>query len=485
MEELEREEISEKEIRTYVDMLLEKNRFTYDRRIAPLLYEFFLRSHKNFNWSKDEFLDKYINFDKNVKKIKFKKLAKNQDGQFNYPDKAIYINKSCLSAVKKFDEDIWNVFIDDFYHECIHATDCKIRNGTLISHGLYKIEKGTFKSDKKEESKNLDTMLDEYVTVLQACILSSNNGLYKENTLSLPELNGYQDLYIPSTIMCTTFDVSEIKLAELKDKGREKFDEYFRNKFPYIKTDLLIECFRDNMNLIYNSIQSKDTKNTILGYKNVIELANGMTKAKILNAFRNNENEEFIQRTFYNIGKLKSLMQSAQEMYNIEEKDIENEKEMLFKNFKMLHFYKKFKDNEHMINESNRVNIVNRVLEDEYFNVELLESYIGDEYNTNMGYKQKEIADKYYLHLSKPLNDNTKLFDYFRKTFYRPSLKEKLESIKNSIKSKKQLTIPAQACVRETYQDNNLKERIQTEEPILYNKHEKVENQKGQEEPER
>jgi len=76
MEQMQREEISEKDITIYVDMLLQKHRFLYDKRVAPLLYEFFLRSHKTFNWSKDEFLDKYINFDTNVKKIRFKKRGK-------------------------------------------------------------------------------------------------------------------------------------------------------------------------------------------------------------------------------------------------------------------------------------------------------------------------------------------------------------------------------------------------------------------------
>ena len=63
----------------------------YDKRLAPLLYDFFLRANEKFEWSREEFLEKYQNYRNNVKIIKIRKIKDNYIGIFKILDKAIYI----------------------------------------------------------------------------------------------------------------------------------------------------------------------------------------------------------------------------------------------------------------------------------------------------------------------------------------------------------------------------------------------------------
>ena len=53
--------------------------------------------------------------------------------------------------------------------------------------------------------------------------------------------------------MCASFDISEIELALLKDKGRNKFNEYMKNKYPYMDIATLMKCFKYGMNNIWNT----------------------------------------------------------------------------------------------------------------------------------------------------------------------------------------------------------------------------------------
>lgn len=69
MQNSETEKMSREEIIKYVDDLIEANKESYNKMLVPLLYEFFLRANEKFEWSKEEFLEKYKNFKDNVKNI--------------------------------------------------------------------------------------------------------------------------------------------------------------------------------------------------------------------------------------------------------------------------------------------------------------------------------------------------------------------------------------------------------------------------------
>lgn len=68
--------MSKEEIIHYVRNLIEENKKSYDKMLSPLLYEFFLRANEKFEWSREEFLEKYQNFRNNVKEIKITDMEK-------------------------------------------------------------------------------------------------------------------------------------------------------------------------------------------------------------------------------------------------------------------------------------------------------------------------------------------------------------------------------------------------------------------------
>jgi len=74
MQNIQGDKMTEEEIIKYVDDLIKANKRGYDKRLSPLLYDFFLRANEKFEWSREKFLERYQNFRNNVRKIKFKKL---------------------------------------------------------------------------------------------------------------------------------------------------------------------------------------------------------------------------------------------------------------------------------------------------------------------------------------------------------------------------------------------------------------------------
>lgn len=136
MQSKKEDKMSKEEIIKNVDDLIKANK-RYDKRLTPLLYEFFLRANEKFEWSREEFFEKYQNFINNVKKIKFKRLENSTTGKFRILDQAIYIDKDRLKNMKKNPEkNLINDIIDDFFHECSHATDLTRNNGIVRERTL-------------------------------------------------------------------------------------------------------------------------------------------------------------------------------------------------------------------------------------------------------------------------------------------------------------------------------------------------------------
>lgn len=76
MQSTQEDKMSREEIIKCVDDLIKANKKSYDKKLAPLLYEFFLRANEKFEWNREEFLEKYQNFKNNVKILKITDMEK-------------------------------------------------------------------------------------------------------------------------------------------------------------------------------------------------------------------------------------------------------------------------------------------------------------------------------------------------------------------------------------------------------------------------
>ncbi len=81
MQSKQEDRMSREEIIYYVDNLIEANKKSYDKRLAPLLYEFFLRANEKFGWNRKTFFQKITSFKNNVEEIKFEKIKNKNEGR--------------------------------------------------------------------------------------------------------------------------------------------------------------------------------------------------------------------------------------------------------------------------------------------------------------------------------------------------------------------------------------------------------------------
>lgn len=392
-----KEEISRGEIIRYVDILVKEHRFSYDRRIIPLLYEFFLRSAEKFNWDKERFLTKYINFKKFTKKIAFKELPEQTKGKVDHNKKAMYINKQYIQLLREKGE--YDDFIDTFNHECLHKTDLCIRNGKLISQGLYKVKDETYISQ-------IDTMLDEMANESATYIISSTKALNKTTMPFMLNTNGYQMESVAFSIMCSAFDISEIQVGQLKDKGREEFDKYLNDKYPYINIDKVLNVFATGINAI------EKAGNYI--NNNIIDVACHVMYKRIMNAFlQTTDHEEFVERMTFDIFKM-----------NVNVVFFDRESERISELGEVFKIYKKFVYNKDRYSVEEKEAILQGIREG-YIDEVLINSKVAPNYQEKK-YSLKEIMYKYYPQSDEPLNDNTQLIKQLEKNFAKPTIMEKI-----------------------------------------------------------
>lgn len=70
------DKMTQEEIIKYVDILIQEHKETYDKRLSPFLYDFFIRSNEKFEWTRQDFKRKYANFSNCVDEIIVEKLDK-------------------------------------------------------------------------------------------------------------------------------------------------------------------------------------------------------------------------------------------------------------------------------------------------------------------------------------------------------------------------------------------------------------------------
>lgn len=432
MQSKQENKMSREEIIYYVDNLIEANKESYDKRLSPLLYEFFLRANEKFEWSREYFLEKYQNFKNNVKEIKITDMKKVGmpsfwSGGFSYGEKnkGIYINKKHVRNVKKkpTKENIDDI-IDDLFHECLHATDLTKENEKIKKYGLYHI------GDNDEG----DTMLNEYANVLSTILISSDKAMYTDNCgIDFTNNGSYSSLKCPGEIMCAALDITEPQLARFKDKGGNLFYEYLQNKFPYTNIKLTVDVFKSSLNVIYNATMSRDKENISLGLKTLIDAACFLILNRLENTLnQSSDRKETLERIYYDIYKCGEIVKSVDRIYGLNGNNKVFNKDILSIGINLVEkvkIYNRFLDNEELFTQEEKEKIQNGGNAKEIIESKFDDNYIDSEFDI------EEIVGKYYSQSNEPLNDNAELIKYIKGTMLKLTGKEKFQNVINKVRN--------------------------------------------------
>ncbi len=238
----------------------------YDKRFIPFIKEYFFRSAEIYNWNRDELEKKINNFKNNVDSIELKKLKK-KCVEYSPQDKKIYVNKNLHTYAN-------DVIIKNMFREQGYA-----KNYTKIENKVY--ENGLYSNAEGNENEKL---LNAYVEEVSANYLTGrvpySNELYTTCRVSQSERKDYNNkiAYLAS-MLAAAFGISEFEFAKLKDKGRARFNEYFRARFEYMDTERYIDKFFEIVTNLQNApdtiFSTKDiTKHYAEMYNLSIEILN-------------------------------------------------------------------------------------------------------------------------------------------------------------------------------------------------------------------
>lgn len=268
--------LEEKVVFEIITLIQQKN---YDKRFIPFIKEYFYRSAEIYNWNRDELVKKINNFKNNVDSIEIKKL-KGKCAEYNFNDKKIYINKNLLTYAN-------DVIIKNIFREQGYATNYTKIDNKVYENGLYS------NAEENEDEKSLN----EYVEEVSANYLTGrvpySNELYTTCRVSEKERKDYNNkiAYLASMLVAA-FGISEFEFAKLKDKGRERFNEYFRARFEYLDTEKYIEEFFNIATALQNAPDTMfSTKEISVQYAKMYNLAMKILNDRILYE-QNNANEK-------------------------------------------------------------------------------------------------------------------------------------------------------------------------------------------------
>lgn len=295
-----------------VIMLLQQKE--YNKTFIPFIKEYFYRSAQIYNWNKDELEKKISNFKNSVDSIELKAL-KNKCAQYFPKEKAIYINKN----VKSYSNEI---IIKNIFREFGHASNYTKIDNKVYENGLYTVPKGSI--DEK--------MLNEYAEEVAANYLTGrvpySNYLYTTCRVSQNDRKDYNNkiAYLAS-MFSAAFGISEFEIAKLKDKGRARFEEYFRARFEYMDTTKYINEFfsivanvqnaKDgafstkeiseqyakmyNLSIeILNNREEYESKNTDINNKRINDLNINYARYKIVDTFKQAKRNQCLERKVLN-----------------------------------------------------------------------------------------------------------------------------------------------------------------------------------------
>lgn len=333
------------------------------------------------------------------------------------------------------------------FHECLHATDLYINKDVIVKNGLCNVD--------YNEICETDTMFNECANVLAASLISSDKPMY-EDDLGINVINNgsYEKLNLPNSIICTAFDITEIEMAKLKDKGRENFETYLKNKFPYLRDEILennLTIFAIGLNTIWNVNEKEDKENVTLGLGSIIDSALELIRIRLDKSIGKEENKkETLERIYYDIYKIKRLLEKVDGFYQIdEEKEVYNIERFntIEKLLERVHLYNRFIENKGLFSKEETEKIYDNAkkcggfLNDDIIKSKLEEDFINQEFDI------EKIAKKYYLQSNEPLNNNTKLIEQVKNKFRKPinkRISEKMIELVKKVKYRnlKELPLP-------------------------------------------
>lgn len=291
--------IEEKVVFEIITLIQQKD---YDKRFIPFIKEYFFRSAEIYNWNRDELEKKINNFKNNVDSIELKKLKK-KCVEYNPQDKKIYVNKNLHTYAN-------DVIIKNMFREQGYAT-----NYTKIENKVY--ENGLYSDTQDNENEKL---LNAYVEEVSANYLTGrvpySNELYTTCRVSQSERKDYNNkvAYIAS-MLAAAFGISEFEFAKLKDKGRARFNEYFRARFEYMDTQKYIDEFFQIVSNLQNApdtiFSTKDiTKHYAQMYNLSMEILNERLACEQSN-MKNEKKREFNTRANYARYKIVNTLKQA------------------------------------------------------------------------------------------------------------------------------------------------------------------------------
>lgn len=291
--------IEEKVVFEIITLIQQKD---YDKRFIPFIKEYFFRSAEIYNWNRDELEKKINNFKNNVDSIELKKLKK-KCVEYSPQDKKIYVNKNLHTYAN-------DVIIKNMFREQGYAT-----NYTKIENKVY--ENGLYSNAEGNENEKL---LNAYVEEVSANYLTGrvpySNELYTTCRVSQSERKDYNNkiAYLAS-MLAAAFGISEFEFAKLKDKGRARFNEYFRARFEYMDTERYIDKFFEIVTNLQNApdtiFSTKDiTKHYADMYNLSMEILNERLEYEQAN-MKNEKKRAFNTRANYARYKIVNTLKQA------------------------------------------------------------------------------------------------------------------------------------------------------------------------------
>ena len=186
----------------------------YQDKFRPIIIEYFVRSAKIYNWSKEEFDKKVRNFSINCKRIEYLKRREEKDGLIGF----WLQNKSKVEV--KIKEMKADSILAIFFHEFEHATDVAKRGRVTYE----------------------DAMLDninETATEIGAVMMMGEKPYYDKLNFFI-NMHGYGYSRQAVGMMSAALGISEFEFARMRDNGILEAD--FVDKYKYIN---ILDVFKE------------------------------------------------------------------------------------------------------------------------------------------------------------------------------------------------------------------------------------------------
>lgn len=231
----------------------------YEEKFRPIIQEYFRRSARIYDWTKEEFDKKIRNYQLNVKRINFIKKLQTDDGNIIAYWTAGHIDmQDDLALVNT------KTVLSTSFHEQEHATDNTTRNGKVTSNGL--------------ANKYFD--INEYITEIGAVHLMGEKS-YDDKFCFTHSMEGYDEFKFAGSMMSAALGISEFELAKLKDQGEDAFNKTLEEKFEYIDIQNVMLEFNDILNKIKKAPSMINMRELSEEYAQMYNLANRVISARV------------------------------------------------------------------------------------------------------------------------------------------------------------------------------------------------------------